>query len=150
MSDDVIQFRYELPAHYADLPDAAEHMKRDARRQFGEALFDRLQNGGVVSPIHERMEERPDWLFNSGTYKSVTLYCKVMDLPAPPEFRLMGGPADGLIVSTGGASSWRVPLAPPMPTVLAYGEDPTTPNAPRYAEYARVGHTQAYRFTGLG
>ena len=145
MSDDVIQFRYQLPPHYADVPEAAEHIQRDARRQFGEALFDRLKGGGIVGPIHEREETRDDWLFQSGTYKTVTLYCKVTDLPAPPEFRLMGGPADGMIVRTDGAAIWRVPMAPPMPTVVAYGEDPTRITE-RYAEYERIGNTGAYRF----
>ena len=148
MSDDVIQFRYQLPPHMNEVPEAAEYMERDARRQFGEALFDWVKenNGGIVGPIHIRDETQDDWLWQSGTYKTVTMYCKVTNLPEPPEFRLMGGPADGAIVRTGGAQEWRVPLAPPMPSVLAYGEDPTTQPYPRYAEYERVGSTQAYRF----
>ena len=147
MSDDVLRFTYQIPLHYADYPEAAEHMQRDARRQFGEALFDRLQGGGIVGPIHTREETRTDWLFASGDYKTVTMYCNVTDLPDPPEFRLLGGPADGVIVRTNGAAIWRVPLAPPIPTVLAYGEDPTT-IVPRHAEYERIGGTQTYRFLG--
>jgi len=150
MVDDVIQYTYSLPPHYASDPKAVEYMNMDARRKLAEALLDWLDthHGGIVSPIHERDEDRQDGLFGSGTYRYISLYCSVTELPQPPAYRLMGGPADGIEVQTGGAHLWRVPLPPPMASVMAYGEDPTTAPAPRVADYELVERTQAYRFKG--
>jgi hypothetical protein len=150
MSDDTIQMIYRVEPHLVEDPGAVEYMERDARRKFGESLFDWVKenNGGIVGPIHIREETQNDFLFSTGVYRTVTMYCRVTNLPEPPEFRLMGGPADGQIVRTTGASRWRVPMAPPMLTVLAYGEPPTMADL-WYAEYERVGGTQAYRFVGV-
>lgn len=125
--------------------DEVEHRRRLARNAFAAELVNRLrERGGIVGPIHETTKAEDDWLSDTPN-KIVThiIYAAVTDLPEPESYRLMGGPADGRIMQTGGLPIWRVPMLPPMA-----GNPFDVPDKPRvlYAEYERQGETNVYLF----
>lgn len=144
---DVIQTGYSIPPHAQAEPGLLDHYRAGAKQKFADTLLDWLteNHGGVVSPIHIQEEDRFDFMFATGTTKVITMYAHVSTLPPPPAFKLLGGPADGRIVLTNGDAYWRVPMAPPLPSVANYGEPPVA-ERPRYAEYRKVEGTQAYEF----
>lgn len=124
--------------------DYAKRVREEVRDRFARELMQALtERGGIVGPIHEQSVSRDDWLFGTGPFVEYTVYANVTDMPEPEQYRLMGGPADGRIVFTAGAPSFRVPTFPPL-TGAPY--DVAEPVLPTFAEYERQGDTQVYLF----
>jgi hypothetical protein len=148
MPDEVIRLTWDIPATYDD-PSIGAHLEQNARRQFADALFNWVSThaGGIVGPIHFREETQRDF-FVDVDFRRTTMYCHVTELPAPPQFTLLGGPAHNRIIRTNGEEYWRVPMAPPMPSAANIADEREMPR-PRHAEYRRVHGTQAYQFTGI-
>ena len=140
----VIQASCRFPLLYPDLT-FVEHVRNQVRDEFGRELVRQLaERGGIVGPVHEQESTQDDWLWDSGSkVVEFTVYAQLTDLPDPETYRLLGGPADGRIVLTGGVRTWRVPVFTP---VIAKPFDVTEIEAPHYAEYERQGDTQVYLY----
>ena len=147
---EILQAAYTMPSLFFGEADvsAREHVSRALNEKFGDALIERLTDGSgaIVGPIHKSESETYDY---GGWGESVLfrMWCNVTPLPESPEFRMIGGPADGMIARTGGAREWWVPMQPPMPSV-ALGDVPPSLTIP-IARYERIGDTQGYRFAGV-
>lgn len=115
-------------------------------RAFYEELDKHLREtpGGVIlGPTRVTVKTEDDWLFKSGEYTTIRVSASCEDLPEPPEYRLIGGPADSRIVRTRGERIWLVPVVPPPPTIASYAEDYRKLTM-LVAEYERQGDTSAY------
>jgi len=123
--------------------DYIAHHRDLLREKFSRALLDRLAaRGGIVGPLHEEESKVDDFRYGDQVIIH-TLFMKVNDLPEPESYILMGGPADGRIVQTGGQRTFRVPILND-----AIGNPYDVPESPRirYAEYEREGDSQVYVF----
>jgi hypothetical protein len=124
----------------------AEHVEAGIKRAFYEELDKHLAEtpgGCLIGQPNLTQTVEEDWLFETGPTLLFRMSAYVEDLPVPPEYRLIGGPADGWIVRTAGQRTWLVPVAPPPPTMTSYADPIGT--VPRLvAEYERQGDTAAY------
>lgn len=138
--------RFTIP-DVADLTSLVEHRREETRRAFAGELVKALsERGGIVGPIHEQESTQPDWMFNpESTTHTFTVYARVTSLPSPEQYRLVGGPADGMIVRTGGVPTWRVPYLAPVSYATTPFDVATEPS-PQYAEYERQGDSQVYLY----
>ncbi len=131
-----------------DISGLIEYVSRELTRQFYEEVDKHLAEtpGGIIlSPPRLVRRDENDWRFKTGDYITFTLSATCEDLPLPPEYRLIGGPADGCIVRTLGQRYWYVPVAPPPPSMASYA-DPLAEVPLRFAEYERQGDTAAYLY----
>lgn len=101
--------------------------------------------GGVIlGPVTVKHRTEDDWLFGTGQYVTFNISATCQDLPEPPMYRLIGGPADGRIVRTRGERLWLVPQMPPIPSAVSYTDLSTGSWPQLVAEYERQGDTAAY------
>jgi hypothetical protein len=149
VSDEVIRYTWQVP-DTVEGPHLGARMEEQARRVFAEALFDWVSTraGAIIGPIHFREQRQTDFFSPGLQFTQHTMYCHVTELPSPPTYALIGGPAHNRIIRTNGENIWRVPMAPPMPSVANIA-DPAERFAPRYAEYRLIPGTQAYEFSGI-
>lgn len=121
------------------------HVRDEVRTMFARELVKALsERGGIVGPVHEKESVMDDFLWNSGTKDvTFTVYAHLTDMPEAEAYRLIGGPADGSIVRTGGARTYRVPVLPPLSTADPF--DPVNVEV-KYAEYQREGDTSVYTY----
>lgn len=96
--------------------------------------------GGIVLG-QPKLTQRDEADFYGGSVV-VRLAATCESLPLPPEYRLMGGPADGHIVRTRGERTWLVPIAPPVASLSSYMDYDDIPQP--VAEYERQGDTSVY------
>lgn len=139
--------RYVLPADALDVG-LVEYRSKKVRTMFADELLNRLTpNGGIVGPIHETQSVEDNYTFWSGAEKVVShsVYARVADLPEPEMYRLVGGPADGVIVRTGGVRTWLVPVLAPLSAYRPF-DGPSSLVEPQAAEYERQGDTQVYLY----
>jgi hypothetical protein len=121
------------------------HVRNEVRTMFGLELVKALSGrGGIVGPVHEKESVMEDFLWESGT-KTVTfsIWAHLTELPESETYRLLGGPADGSIVRTGGSRTYRVPVLPPLSAADPF--DPVNVEV-KYAEYEREGDTPVYLY----
>lgn len=143
----VLQATQHIPVPDDGVPPGyEEHITGYLKRSLYEQLDKHLAEtpGGVIlGPIRVASRTEDDWLFNMGRYTTVQVSATCEDLPEPPEYRLIGGPADGRIIQTRGERVWRIALMPPIHTIVSYaaldGPDPK-----EVAVYERQGDTSAY------
>jgi hypothetical protein len=138
----VLQASYRVPK-LADEDGLLDHITERLKRTFYEKLDEHLAEtpGGVIlGPVRVTQREERDWLGADVVLINISATCE--DLPEPPEYRFIGGPADGRQIRTQGQKVWMIPVMPPM-GVTSYVEDPRL--IPYLvAEYERTGDTGAY------
>ena len=149
MSDEVIRLTWDVPTMYDD-PQTVAALERNATRAFAEALYEWVstRSGAIIGPIHHRDEQQTDFFVPDLQYTRHTMYCHVTELPSPPTYALIGGPAHNRIIRTNGENIWRVPMAPPLPSAVNIADPPERYRS-RYAEYRLIPGTQAYEFSGI-
>lgn len=139
----VLQANSRVPKF--DGPGLLEHVTERLKRTFYEELDKHLAEtpGGVIlGPIRVTSREALGWDLNPDGSIAVNISATCEDLPEPPEYRFIGGPADGYHIRTQGQRVWLIPVMPRM-GVASYVEDPR--RIPQLvAEYERQGDTGAY------
>ena len=120
-----------------------EHITEHLKRTFYEELDKHLAEtpGGVIlGPTRVTQREDKGWYGDPGTTITFNISATCEDLPIPPEYRFIGGPADGSIIRTHGERVWLISVMPPMGVASYVEREP-----PRLvAEYERQGDTAAY------
>ena len=142
----VVQAHHRTPQFESNLASLREHVQDGLRSAFWtqvEQLLDITPGGILLSPLRFTEQVEDDWLFHSGNTILFGLSAVVEELPEPPLYRLIGGPADGYMVRTQGQATWRVPVAPSPPSVASY-TDMSVPLPRLTAIYDRQGQTGVY------
>lgn len=146
----VIQATYNFPtpSAAADSTAVVDMLTERVMRSFYDQLDAHLRatpGGILLSPPKVSVSNEKDFLLATGDYIRVRMSATCEDLPEPPSYRLIGGPADGFIVRTRGERVWLVPVAPPPPSAVSYAE-PDGPMRQLVAEYRLQGDSSAYFF----
>ena len=146
----ILQASYGVPI-YEGMKDRAqleEHIVEGLKRTFYSELDKHLAEtpGGIIlgQPTVSQRDEK-DLYFGQGDTVVFNIAATCEDLPLPPEYRLIGGPADGSIVRTRGERVWFVPFFPRPPSIASYAELSRSVEH-HVAEYERQGDTSAYFF----
>lgn len=129
----------------------SDHIIKHLKRAFYETLDNHLADtpGGIIlGPVTVSQQTTDDWLFDNGKTTTFSVSAVCDDLPLPPEYRLIGGPADGHIVRTRGEKVWLVPVMPPPPSLSSYADMNKAPPT-LIAEYERQGDSSAYFYVGM-
>jgi hypothetical protein len=143
----VLQARHRVPTMYEqDIPGVLDHVTEMVTRAFYDEVdkvLKRTPGGILLGQPKVTVKTEEDWLFNGGETTTVSIHASCDELPLPPEYRFIGGPADGYNIPTRGERIWLVPQAPPIMGAYSYVEA----NAPinrLVAEYERQGDTGVY------
>ena len=141
----VLQASYQVPLNDKNDQEVVGYAMERVTRMFADQLVRDLgeSTGGVIiSPVRTTVKHDKDFLFDT-PFATVRVYANVVDLPEPPEYRLVGGPADGHIVRTNGDRYWLVPIYTP-PVSVASLADPQERVRHLVAEYERQDLSSAY------
>ena len=139
---DTLQVSRRVAMPDAEAPAYREYVRGQVRDAFARELVARLKDrGAIVGPLHESESEEESY-FHLGRTFLFTVYAAVTEIPEPETYLLMGGPADGAKVRTGGTFSYRVPFLRPLQGPF----DVDASTGPEFAEYEREGDTAVYRF----
>lgn len=128
-----------------DTPGVLDYVTQAVVRAFYVELDKHLQEtpGGVILGVPKvSVSTNTDIIFG-GEFTTVRMTATCEDLPLPPEYRFIGGPADGYNLRTRGERVWRVPVAPPITGAYSYASI-DAPAKLLVAEYERQGDTGAY------
>jgi hypothetical protein len=144
----VIQARQYIPLAgvMSDAPGILDYVTRTVTSAFYDEVEKILKvtpGGILLGQPKISVKTGPDFLSNMGDMTTVSMTASCEELPLPPEYRFIGGPADGYNIPTRGERIWLVPQAPPTMGAYSYaGEDAPIPRL--VAEYERQGDTGVY------
>lgn len=144
----VIQARQYVPLAgvMTDAPDILDYVTRAVTSAFYDEVdkvLKRTPGGILLGQPKVTVKTGPDFLTGMGDMTTISVHASCEELPLPPEYRFIGGPADGYNIPTRGERIWLVPQAPPMMGAYSYAEE-DAPIPRLVAEYERQGDTGVY------